>query len=163
MSRLEEGRRFDTPGLMTSGANMLRLFVTAHDCIFLLTLSQAGPCSPRSSLPSLTGRPRTVRAICSVVISRRRSRCCLSLWGPLFTSFVTDRCRSSSSNDNAVASLFCSIRSTAVLAFISPSRDCYVGPIPQRSSSQGQFAGKVGRVGCPPVSLLPSWPPYPGS
>ena len=39
-SKFEEGRMSDTPGLITSGAIMLRLLVTAHDCIFLLVLSR---------------------------------------------------------------------------------------------------------------------------
>ena len=59
------------------------------------------------------------------MISRRRSRCSLSLWGPLFASFVAVRCLSSFSTDNAVFSLFRIILSTAASAFNRPSRVCF--------------------------------------
>ena len=39
----------------------------------------------------------------------RRSRCSLSLWGPLFTSFVMIRCRSSVKSDKGVVNLFWSM------------------------------------------------------
>ena len=64
---------------MASGAIMSRLRITAHDCIFLRALSRALDCSspPSSLLPF--GLFNTVRAICSVAISLKRSRCSLSL------------------------------------------------------------------------------------